>query len=89
MVLDKDRSGRPPKVTAAIEHKIISTIKGGKRNERELIAAAIASKYDVLPTTILRVLNRNSFRSIKPTFKSILTKAMMKVRYEFALAHAY
>jgi transposase len=85
-VIDDHRSGRPPKVTPAVEQAILNNVRQD-RNDREKCSARLRYEHEVSSTTILRVLKRNGFRPCKSTMKPGLDAAMMKARLQFCLRY--
>ncbi len=85
-VSDAPRSKRPPIITPELESAIIAAVRKN-RYDREKTSFMLAAEQGISSTTVLRVLKRNNFRSIKTTKKPSLTEAMMKARYQFALRY--
>ena len=83
---DAPRSGRPPKVTEAIENSIVSAISKNSTT-RSLTGQALGLQFGVSAKTVQRVLKRKGYRKVKPTIKPGLTTAMMEARYQFALRY--
>ena len=77
---DAPRSGRPPKVTEAIENSIVSAISKNSTT-RSLTSQALGLQFGVSAKTVQRVLKRKGYRKVKPTIKLGLTTAMMEARY--------
>ena len=85
-VSDAPRSGRPPIITPELESAIIAAVRKD-RYGREKTSFMLAAEQGISSTTVLRVLKRNNFRSIKTTKKPSLTEAIMEARYQFALRY--
>jgi transposase len=85
-VEDAPRSGRPLKITPAIETVILDNVQAD-RHDRKKTADTLKYEHDVASSTILRMLKRNGFRSCKTTMKSELDAVMMKARLQFCLRY--
>ena len=86
-VQDAPRSGRPFKVTPAIEQAILNVRHD--RNGREKSSAVLGYEHGVSSTVILGVLRRNNFRSCKFTMKPGLNSAMKEARLQFCLRYRH
>jgi transposase len=85
-LVDAPRSGRPTKVTQAIEESIVSAITKNSTT-RSLTSQDVGLKVRLSASTIQRVLKRQGFRKVKPTVKPGLTIPMIEARYQFALRY--
>jgi hypothetical protein len=86
-VADAPRASRPQ----VAREKVIELLEvvRGSRNIREMTAAELGREVGLGSSTIWRILNKEGFRSVKPTFKPGLTENMMKKRLEFALKYTH
>lgn len=57
-VVDKPRSGRPHALSPQKEAQVIETVENGKRDDRDLSAAAIATPLGVSDSTIRRIMTK-------------------------------
>ncbi len=88
-VTDAPRSGRPLIVTPELERTILDSLDEATRNDTEKPAGLLAFEHGISPTSMLRILKRNKFRSVKPTHKPGLTDEMKTARLKFCSEHEH
>ena len=85
-VEDEPRSGRPKEVTQSIEESIISSVKKDHIG-REKSSEFLAFESNISSHSVLKILKKHGFHSVKPTKKPGLTNEIRKRRLDFCLAH--
>jgi hypothetical protein len=86
-LVDAPRSGRPTKVTEAIEASIVSTLS--QNSTRSFTSKKLGLQFHLSASTIKRTLKRKGYRKVKPTIKPGLTDTMKEARFQFALQYQH
>jgi transposase len=81
-VKDGARSGRPKEISQEIEQAVLTAVQKD-RNDGENISKVIGYEVGISSSSVLRILSRHDFTSVKPTQKPGLTKAQQQARYNF------
>jgi transposase len=87
-LVDAPRSGRPTKVTEAIEASIVSTLSQNSTT-RSFTSEKLGLQFHLSASTIKRTRKRKGYRKVKPTIKPGLTDAMKEARFQFALRYQH
>ncbi len=79
-VTDATQSDRPLIVTPELEQTNLDSFDEATRNDTEKPAGLLAFEHGISLTFMLRILKRNKFRSVKPTYKPGLTDEIKTVQ---------
>ena len=82
-------SGWPLVVTPELEQTILDSLNKAIQNDIEKLTGLLVFEHRILPSSILCILNRNKFRSVKPTYKPGLTNEIKAAYLKFCLDYEH
>jgi len=82
------KSGRPKEISKDTEEALLAAVRND-RSSREKSSEVLAYEQNISQSSALRILKSNGLNNVKPITKPGLTKAIQKIRFEWALAYQH
>ena len=86
--MNKPIPGRPKRIDEALEERLIASVTADRAG-REKSSEVLAYEQSISVASAQRILRKNGYTNVKPTYKPGLTKEHRAARLAFYEAHRH